>query len=518
MHGTVTAVAGLRMRSGRADDSALARRAAAGDPDAFEELYRRHESRVFNLCYRILDSRDAAAGATRDAFAGVLRRLPGIGGQAFGTCVLSSALDACHDPRRTQASGGRVAFDSAGPEDDPEHEALLEARNEEIRAANLSLPPRQREVLALRELEELSYDEIAELMEMDRNSIAQLIARARLNLRDALRGTALASTAAPSPDCEAALPLIALEQDGQLEGNSNTAGWLEEHLMHCHTCLVARDEMLEAGVWYRAWAPVAAGPLLLRETMARAAELVAADRSDAKPRHEPRPDVTGAAAGGAGEAEAGAGGAAARVGGAAARVGGAAAGAAGTAATILRPHWRRLTLIGVVTCLLVLGVLVGAESEDDPVEKAVPAGQERQAVAVKGNEAGQAARFGEKPAKKKRRRRKPKPPVAAPSPEPVVPAPVPVAVAEPAPTEEEARPEPRRRSRVNVERRPAGDNQPPQAPEITPAPPPRPPAETTPIQPTPPQPPPEPPPPPADPPAPPCAGASCPPAQAPPDL
>jgi len=509
------------MRSGRADDSALARRAAAGDRNAFAELYRRHESRVFNLCYRILGSRDDAAGATRDAFVGVLRRLPGPGGHgpAFGICVLASALDACHDPiqrpRRTQESGevspagGGLAFDSAGPDDDPEHEALLEARNEEIRAANLSLPPRQREVLALRELEELSYDEIAELMEMDRNSVAQVIARARLNLRDALRGTALASTAATSPDCEGALPLIALEQDGQLEGNSNTAGWLEEHLMHCHTCLVARDEMLEAGVWYRAWAPVAAGPLLLGETMARAAEQVAADRSDAQPRREPRRGVTGAAAEGAGEAEAGAGGAAAGV-------VAAAAGAAGAAATILRHHRRGLTLIGVLTCLLVLVVLVGAESEDDPVKRAVPAGQEKQAVAVQGNEAGQAARSREEPAKKKRRRRKPKPPVAVASPEPVVAAPVPVAVAEPAPTEKEARPEPRRRSRVNVERRPAGDNQRAQAPEIKPAPPPQPPAETTPVPPTPPQPPPEPAPPPAEPPAPPCAGAGCPPGQAPP--
>jgi RNA polymerase sigma factor (sigma-70 family) len=531
MNGTVTAVAGLRMRSRRADDSALARRAAAGDRDAFAELYRRHESRVFNLCYRILGSRDEATGATRDAFVGVVRRLPGLGGRepAFGTCVLSSARDACHDliQRRVRAqpsyemcvmpAGGGVAFAPGDLEDDPERKALLEAHNEEIRSANLALPLRRREVLALRELEELAYDEIAELMEMDRNSVAQLIARARLNLWDALRGTALESTAATSPDCEGALPLIALEQDGQLEGNSNAAGWLQEHLMHCHPCLVERDAMLEAGVSYRAWAPVAAGPLLFRETMARAAEQMAADQSDTMPRHEPRRAVTGAAAGGAGGAAAGAGGAALGAGGAALGAGGAAAGAVSARAGILRHRRRHLTLIGVLACLLVLVVLALAAAEDDPVETAVPAAQEKQAVTVEEPEAGQAASSADKPAKKKRRRRKPETPVPVATPEPVAPAPV--AVAEPTPAETEARREPRRpRNRVNVERRPAGDNQRAPAPEITPAPPPQQPAETTPIPPPPPQPPPEPAQPPVQPPAPPCTGGNCPPGQPPPGL
>ena|SRR5688572_8752024 len=63
--GTVAPVAGLARRSAGADDSALAQRAAAGDGDAFAELYERHESRAFNLCYRILGSRDDAADATR---------------------------------------------------------------------------------------------------------------------------------------------------------------------------------------------------------------------------------------------------------------------------------------------------------------------------------------------------------------------------------------------------------------------------------------------------------------------
>jgi RNA polymerase sigma factor (sigma-70 family) len=515
MRGTLAPVAGLPRRSGSADDAALARRAAAGDGEAFARLYERHESRVFNLCYRILGSRDDAADATQEAFVGVLRRLPQMAGRdlAFGSYVLTSARNACYDlierGRRARPSdeipesatpvgggvgGGGFGFDPGDPEDDPERNMLLEARTEEIRLANLSLPERQREVLALRELEELSYDEIAELMDMNRNSVAQLISRARINLRDALRGTALASIAATSPDCERALPLIALEQDGQLDAHSNDAGWLGEHLMHCHSCRLGRDAMQEAGVSYRAWAPVAAAPLLFRETMARAAEHVGADWSDTVARHEARRGIAPAAA---------AGGAA-----------GAGAGAGGARAAILRHRRRDLTLIGVLTCLLVLVVLVGATSENDPAPVVVPAAEEDRGV----EETADAEARDEKAKKRKKRRRRQEA-AAAPAAEPVVPAAVPVEVVEPAPAEAESRPKPQRpRTRVRVETRPERRPAPDPAPEIAPAPPPPPPTETAPIPPPPAEPPPEPPPPaepPREPPPPPCTGPNCVPGQPP---
>ncbi|HEV2874044.1 MAG TPA: sigma-70 family RNA polymerase sigma factor [Thermoleophilaceae bacterium] len=505
-------MAGLARRSGGADDSALARRAAAGDCDAFAELYERHESRAFNLCYRILGSRDDAADATQEAFVGVLRRLPQLAERdlAFGSYVLTSARNACYElierRKRTQPSddipesatplgggvgGGGTGFDPGDPEDDPERNVLLEARTEEIRVANLALPERQREVLALRELEELSYDEIAELMEMNRNSVAQLISRARINLRDALRGTALASIAASSPDCERALPLIALEQDGQLDDDSNEAGWLGEHLMHCHTCRLGRDAMQEAGVSYRAWAPIAAGPLLFRETMAQAAEHVGADWSETIARREARRGVGAAAAGGAG---------------------GAAAGAESARASILRHRRRDLTLIGLLTCLLVLVVLVGAASDDDPLETAVPAAGEEQAVAAEDEPRAGSGAAERKAQKGRRDRRRSSAQAAEPVPVPITPTAEPIDVSEPAPTERQAEPKPRPpRNRVQVERRPERTSQSETVAEVPPEPPPPPPGETTPEPPPPPpEQPPDPPPDPPDPPTPPCSGINCP--------
>jgi RNA polymerase sigma-70 factor (ECF subfamily) len=284
-------------------EAALAARAVAGDGAAFAELYELYGQRTFNLCYRITGSREDAADAAQEAFLGVLRRLPKLEGRdvAFGSYVFTAARNACYDlierRKRSEPSdelpeaatpigagpGGGAPPD---PGDDPDRNVLLAAQQEEIRAANATLPERQREALALRELEDLSYDEIAEIMDMNRNSVAQLISRARISLRDALRGTALHSIAPSSSDCERGLPLLAMAQDGQLDAAER--GWLDGHLAGCPTCRLSQEAMQEAGASYRAWVPIAAAPWLFRETVAKAAELVGADWSEVAERRDRR--------------------------------------------------------------------------------------------------------------------------------------------------------------------------------------------------------------------------------------
>jgi RNA polymerase sigma factor (sigma-70 family) len=279
------------------DDAALARRAAAGDGAAFATLYDRHERRTYNFCYRITGSPEDAADATQETFAAVLERLPRLDGRElrFGPYLMTAARNASYDTiaRRKRALPAGDIPDSAVPlggggddPDGPERRALREAHQEQIRAANESLPPRQREALALRELEELSYDEVAEVMGMNRNSVAQLISRARINLREGLRQTALGSVAAASPQCERALPLLAMRQDEVLEGES--AAWLAEHLVGCGTCRVRLDAMEEAAVAYRMWVPLVPALWLRGESIARAAERVGADWSACAASPRPR--------------------------------------------------------------------------------------------------------------------------------------------------------------------------------------------------------------------------------------
>jgi RNA polymerase sigma-70 factor, ECF subfamily len=335
----------------------------AGDGAAFAELYDQYESRVFNLCYRITGSRDDAADATQEAFLGLLPRLPELSerGAELGSYVLTSARNACYDliARRKRAepsdelpeSATPVGSGPSDPSEDPDRNVLLAAQQEEIRQANESLPERQREVLALRELEELSYDEIADVMGMNRNSVAQLISRARINLRDALRGTALHSIAASSSACERGLPLLAMRQDGQLPDGEDAA-WLSQHLASCETCRLSNEAMQEAGTSYRAWLPIGASPLLFKETMARAAELSGGDWTDVIESRRPS----------------------------------AAAGAAGPVGwwRLWRAHRRRdLVIVGLLVAVLLV-VVFEAELHDEPAPpaRAVPVAEETKVPAA----------------------------------------------------------------------------------------------------------------------------------------
>ncbi len=379
-----------------AAEARLARAAASGDGDAFATLYERYAQRAYNLAFRICNSEEDAAEAVQEAFISVMRRLPELEGErelAFGSYLFTATRNATYDGlRRAQrtrpsdaipegavpigAGAGGLGLDPGDPEEDPDRRQLLAAQQEEIREANARLPERQREALALRELEDLSYDEIAELMEMNRNSVAQLISRARINLRDELRGTALASIVAASPECERALPLLASRDDDQLELGSEDGDWLAGHLVGCDRCRLAAEAMEEVGASYRAWIPLAVAPVLLRETMAHAAQLTGSDWTEAIDRHAASPPdpaaIPGmpAAYGGAASPSA-----AALAGTRGGRVA-AAVGASAEDTTAHRRRRRRLAALLAIALLLLAGgvvaIAVGGGGEAEELTPAVP--------------------------------------------------------------------------------------------------------------------------------------------------
>jgi len=251
-----------------AEEARLARSAAAGDAGAFMTLYERYEQRAFNFAFRITGSQADAADATQEAFLRTtMRELPQSpdGEPAFALCLFTATRHACHDLMERRRPGEPGESQPATPQED-----VLEA--------SMRLPEHQREALALRELE-LSYIEIAAILETNPDSVGKLISRARLNLSDDLHGTTLAAVAAPSAACERALPLIAAREDGQLEAGSEDDAWLDAHLAACERCRLAVKAMREAGASYLAWAPIAVLPWLLEETMAKAAALAGVDWS-----------------------------------------------------------------------------------------------------------------------------------------------------------------------------------------------------------------------------------------------
>jgi DNA-directed RNA polymerase specialized sigma24 family protein len=195
-------------------------------------LYERHGRDVFNLCLRVTGRRERAAIATQDAFLRVLEQPHGHEPHDHDLSVrlLAAAHHACGVSGRQRAA----------------------AVARQIEDANGHLPPRHREVLVLRDLIGCSYDELFMIVGADRSAVAELLWRARLELRDRLEGSRLLSIAAVAEACRRALPLIAIRLDGELR-DGDERDQLQGHLRTCGKCRVSQEAMREADAAYRAW-------------------------------------------------------------------------------------------------------------------------------------------------------------------------------------------------------------------------------------------------------------------------
>jgi RNA polymerase sigma-70 factor (ECF subfamily) len=183
-------------RSLRREPEDLVARVALGDREAFAELYGAHAEPVARLCRRLLGSEQDAQDARSEVF---LRAREAIASydprRAFRSWLLAIASHHCIDRLRRRALEGRLfepadlaedTLPEAGPT--PLGSALLRERRDQLFAALDALAPRQRAPLVLRYFAELSYDEIAALLGVSTREVGVLLFRAKLRLREALRG------------------------------------------------------------------------------------------------------------------------------------------------------------------------------------------------------------------------------------------------------------------------------------------------------------------------------------------
>ena len=173
----------------------LARAAAGGDEAAFEELVRLHEKKVYNMAFRMCGNPEDAADAAQEAFLAAWRGLPGFRGEAgFSTWLYRLTSNAAIDRlRRTRRQRAEASLDDEALRLDAVDGApspQARAEGEELREAVLSglaqLSDDHRQALTLRELQELSYEEIAAVLEVDLGTVKSRISRARGALRKIL--------------------------------------------------------------------------------------------------------------------------------------------------------------------------------------------------------------------------------------------------------------------------------------------------------------------------------------------
>jgi RNA polymerase sigma factor (sigma-70 family) len=244
------------------------------DDAVFTTLYEEHASRVYTYLLRMTASEADAADALQEAFTGLYARLAGGAELEHPRAYLfaagrNAALRRLGDARRAGLVGDVPEQPATSPLGDGEVNVLTHDLCAEVRAAERQLSARQREVLALREVEELSYADIAPLMGVSENAAAQLAWRARAALRAGLRGSALRSVAAAGETCERARTLLELREDRALSAADEA--WVDEHLAECERCTASRAAMLEIGTTYRAALPVVLAPLAAETALANAA-------------------------------------------------------------------------------------------------------------------------------------------------------------------------------------------------------------------------------------------------------
>ena len=177
----------------------LVHAAQSGDQSAFGQLVTANQAMVYSLAYRMTGNPEDAADLTQEAFLNAWRSLGSFNGQsAFSTWIYRLASNACIDFLRREKRRSSLSM-TLEDEDDADRQAdlpddrwspqrALERREaqEAVRQGLAALSPEHREVLVLRELEGLSYAEIAHALGLEEGTVKSRIARARLSLREFL--------------------------------------------------------------------------------------------------------------------------------------------------------------------------------------------------------------------------------------------------------------------------------------------------------------------------------------------
>ncbi|NLE45426.1 MAG: sigma-70 family RNA polymerase sigma factor [Chloroflexi bacterium] len=183
------------------EEADLIAAAQRGRLDAFNELVLTYQNQVYNLAYRIMGDPAAAADTTQEAFISAYQGIGGFRGGSFKSWLLRIVANACYDEIRYRKRRPATSIEDLG-EDAEEASPMLISENEMpdehmqrmelagvIQSGISTLPPDQRITLVLSDVQEMSYQEIAEATDVSIGTVKSRLARARAKLRDYLQST-----------------------------------------------------------------------------------------------------------------------------------------------------------------------------------------------------------------------------------------------------------------------------------------------------------------------------------------
>jgi RNA polymerase sigma-70 factor (ECF subfamily) len=178
--------------------------AQRGDAESFERIVLAYQQRIFNLAYRLLGEREEAEDLTQEVFINVFRHLSKFRGQSqFSTWIYQVTMNHCRNRlkylKRRQhhatesldnpvhTDEGEIDKDLPNEGDVPEDVLYRQQIQGLVQVALGRLQEDYREVVVLRDIQDLSYQEISDILRLPEGTIKSRLHRARLELRETLR-------------------------------------------------------------------------------------------------------------------------------------------------------------------------------------------------------------------------------------------------------------------------------------------------------------------------------------------
>jgi len=179
-------------------DEELIRRFQAGDETAFEEIVNRYKNRLMNFAYRFVLDREEAEDIVQDTFLKVYQNRYAYKEIAkFSTWIYTITANLAKTILRKRRNRKLFFFSRLGPEDkdmdfpsnEPDTQSKIEGKFDEqtIQKAIIKLPEHFRTAIILRDIQELSYEEISNIINAPWGTVKSRINRARLKLQEDLQ-------------------------------------------------------------------------------------------------------------------------------------------------------------------------------------------------------------------------------------------------------------------------------------------------------------------------------------------
>ncbi|MBL8079757.1 MAG: sigma-70 family RNA polymerase sigma factor [Anaerolineales bacterium] len=184
------------------DEPALIQSAQRGELEAFNTLILHYQDMVFNTAVRILNDEDLAADAAQEAFISAFRSISTFRGGSFKAWLMRTVTNACYDELRRQkrrpttplepdtADGEEMDSPKwlADPNMTPDQLSEADELEHAIQHCLDALPTEFRTAVVLADIQGMDYTEVASASKVPLGTIKSRLARARLRLRECLRG------------------------------------------------------------------------------------------------------------------------------------------------------------------------------------------------------------------------------------------------------------------------------------------------------------------------------------------